>query len=212
MTDDGAPARRGRDAIEARVFAAAEQLLAQAPARDLTVEDLLRAARVARRTFYKYFDNKEAVIAALAHRTLRAMYPDVGPFFSGDTPHDDSRMRASLLRATSLWAEHRGVLRLFFEHWQDVPQIRDGWLEMLEHFTALMAAEIDGERSAGRAPAGPDSRALAATLIWATAHNVYIAGLQIDDDLLGEGATVEPLLRLWHGAIYGAASTDRRNA
>lgn len=69
--------------------------------------------------------------------------------------------------------------------------------------TTAIAAEIDAERTAGQAPLGPDSRKLAAMLLWSTSHTIYIAGLGADHDLPGEAALLDAFTALWIGTIYG---------
>jgi TetR/AcrR family transcriptional regulator, ethionamide resistance regulator len=105
-----------------------------------------------------------------------------------------------------VWTTHRPVLRAVAENWHAVPELRAAWLDTVEHFKAAITNEIDGGRAAGYIPAGPDSRQLTALLLWATERSLYIAGLGADGDLPNEQVTVELLIALWVGAIYGGAA------
>lgn len=198
------PAGRQSGDVERRVFAATERLLGEVRARDLTVAQILTEAQISRRTFYAYFQSKDQVIIALVERTMREMPAIAEPFLARGA--DQSRrdaLRGSLQRAIEVWSEHRLVLRAVAEHWHESPAIRDSWLAVIERFTTAIAAEIDTERAAGQAPLGPDSRKLAATLLWSTSHTIYIAGLGVDNDLPWEAELLDAFTALWIGTIYG---------
>ena len=73
-----------------------------------------------------------------------------------------------------------------------------------------LAAAIDRDRAAGLAVKGPSSHQLAAMLLWSSDRCLYVASLGIDDDLPGERETVEPLMAIWMGAVYGAEPVAKR--
>jgi hypothetical protein len=95
------------------------------------------------------------------------------------------------------------VLRALHEHWAVVPEFSAAWRDIFDRFTDAIATSIDRDREAGLAPAGPDSRQLAAMLLLSTDQCMYIAGLGADEDLPHERAVVAPLLILWLGCVYG---------
>jgi AcrR family transcriptional regulator len=51
--------------VKATILAAAMKLLSHRPLAEIRVEDILAGARIARRTFYRYFKSKEDVMAGL---------------------------------------------------------------------------------------------------------------------------------------------------
>ncbi len=55
------------------IIAGAELVFSQKALADITVEDLLTAGRISRRTFYKSFSNKQAVLAALYRTRTQAL-------------------------------------------------------------------------------------------------------------------------------------------
>ena len=188
---------------EQRICDAAEKLLQQVRAADLTVEEILGEAEISRRTFYSYFASKYAVISSLALRTLAQAYSQQEPFFAGATrAKQRAALEAGISRACAVWAEHRAVLSAVIEHWRDVPELREIWLGVIDRFTDDMAAQIDLQRAAGAAPAGVDSHRIAQTLIWSGAYTIYLAGLPESTHIPDERSVVEMLVNGWAAAVY----------
>jgi AcrR family transcriptional regulator len=197
-------ARDGSTQAEQQIFAATERLLASVTARELSVAQILEEAKVSRGTFYHYFSSKWEVIIALATSVMEDIHGWIELFSGGgeDVPPQEA-LRESIEKGSLIWAQHRAVLRAIVEHWREVPELRKMWLGVMEKYVGEIAAEIDRDRDAGLAPPGPDSRALAGTLMWSTANALYMAGLDDAASLPDEEAVIEPLFRLWHGAIFG---------
>jgi AcrR family transcriptional regulator len=193
------------------IFEAAERLLANVPLHDISVADIIKEAKVARATFYFYFSSKYAVVVGLLERVMDEIYDVVQPFRdrAADEP-PETALRRSLEASTVVWSAHRAAIRATVEHWHAIPELGDLWLGVVKRFTAAVAAEIDRQRGEGSAPPGVDSRQLAAGVIWATERILYIGGLGVDEDLPGETDTVDMLMALWLGALYGAPSPADR--
>jgi TetR/AcrR family transcriptional regulator, ethionamide resistance regulator len=193
----------GSDA-ERSIFQATEQLLAEVPLHELSVAQIISAAGVSRATFYFYFSSKFAVVTGLLAQIMDEIFQVVQPFVSrADGQDPESALRQSLQDSTKLWAAHRPALGAVMEHWHAVPELRVLWLGVVQRFAAAVAAEIDREREEGLAPPGPDSRHIAAALIWSTERCLYVAGLGVDENIPREEDLVEPLLALWLGGVYG---------
>jgi EthR-like transcriptional regulator len=90
----------------------------------------------------------------------------------------------------------------------EIPLLRTMGLTALDRIRDGIAAEIDRERAAGLAPPGPDSRQLVATLLWATANCLYIAGLDDIEDLPSETEISESIVALWLRTLYEAERSD----
>lgn len=67
----GAPQRSHARSNRARILSAARDELSRNP--DASIEDIARAAQVARRTLYGHFTNRQALIAALAEEAKQAL-------------------------------------------------------------------------------------------------------------------------------------------
>jgi len=98
-------------------------------------------------------------------------------------------------------------MRACVEHWHEVPELKEVWLSLLRRFADAIAAEIDRERADGNAPPGPPSRSLAATLIWSSERCLYVASSGSDTDLPDMDLTLECLITLWTGVVYGPVRT-----
>jgi AcrR family transcriptional regulator len=195
----------GTSETELAIFAATERLLAEVPLHDISVAQIIEEAKVARATFYFYFSSKYAVVAGLLAQVMDEIYEVVEPFRArSDDEAPDMALRRSLEAATVVWGGHRAAIRATVEHWHAVPEIGALWLGVVERFTDAVAAEIDRERREGLAAPGLDSRQLAAGVIWSTERILYIGGLGVDADLPTEKDTVDLLMALWMGALYGS--------
>jgi AcrR family transcriptional regulator len=189
------------------IFDATERLLAAEGLHEISVAHILRESGVSRATFYFYFSSKFAVVTGLLARVYDRLFDVVQPFVSrnaGESP--EGALHRSLDAAAAIWRQHRPLLRALHEHWAVVAELGAAWHSISVRFTDAVAASIDKDRAAGLAVAGPDSRQLAALLLWSTDQCLYIAGLGADDDLPGEHATVEPLMTMWLGCLYGSSA------
>lgn len=64
--DTGAPGvQLGEETVRSMVLAGGAQVFAASGVRAASVEDILQAAKISRRTFYRFYDGKEAVMMAL---------------------------------------------------------------------------------------------------------------------------------------------------
>jgi AcrR family transcriptional regulator len=196
-----------------QIFAATERLLEQVSVHELSVAQIIEGAGVSRATFYFYFSSKYAVIVGLLGHVMDEIYDVARPFLErpDDEPPDEA-LRRGITAAAQLWSTHRLAMRAVSEHWHAVPELRSLWLEVVERFTDAFAAEIDRQRKAGLAPAGPDTRPLVASLLWATERCFYVAGLGVDDALPSEEVAAQALYELWYGAIYAGlpAATPKK--
>jgi AcrR family transcriptional regulator len=202
-------AHAGDSDTELAIFGATERLLAAVPLHELSVAQIIEEAGISRATFYFYFSSKYAVVTGLLARVMDEIYEVMQPFVRrrSDAVAEDP-LRESLEAAAAVWGAHRASLRAVMEHWHAVPELGTLWLGVVRRFASGLAIDIERERAAGLAPDGIDSQQLADALIWATERCMYVAGLGADKNLPSEAETVEPLLALWLGTIYGPRTND----
>ena len=74
---------------------------------------------------------------------------------------------------------------------------------MIARLVATAEAKIDRERSAGRAPAGADSHAIAAAMIWMNERCFYLHSLGSGSPWPTDDALIDALAAVWTGAVYG---------
>jgi AcrR family transcriptional regulator len=203
-----APDRSGKHAggsdAEQAILDATERLLRETSLHELSVAQIIGAAGISRATFYFYFGSKFAVLTPLVEHAINEIFrvsrQSLAP---GPGQPLDVAMRRRIEASARVWAANRPVLQATVENWNAVPELREVWLRALGGLTTALAAEIDAERALGRAPAGPDSRSLAATLVWTTERCLYVSGLNVPDSIGDREETVDALTRLWLGAMYG---------
>jgi TetR/AcrR family transcriptional regulator, ethionamide resistance regulator len=200
--------RRGNDGnadTRSQIFAATEELLAKVPLHDLSVAQIIEQAEISRATFYAYFSSKFDVVAGLLTKVADDSYEVARVFIerADDEPPDEA-LRRALEETARLWRAHRFALRAAVEHWHSVAELKTIWLGAVARFTDAIVGEIDRQRAIGIAPRGVDSTELTTALLCSTERSFYIAGLDIDTPLSGEGEAVPALYALWRGSIYGA--------
>ena len=203
---------RNSDAEQA-ILAATERLLAETSLHELSVAQIISAAGISRATFYFYFGSKFAVLTALVDRAIGDIRSVSQQMLgrTGELPIEVA-MRQRIQASARIWDANRAVFQATVENWNAIPELRTMWLSALGRLTKALATEIDRERALGRAPTGPDSHALAATLVWTTERCLYVSGLGLADTLDGEQSTVEALTRIWLGAMYGGGAGDHAAA
>jgi AcrR family transcriptional regulator len=196
---------------EATILAATERLLERGPLSQLSVAGILEESGISRATFYFYFSSKFAVVTSLLTKLYDDMFEVVQPYVARDeSKPPDAALREALDAGAALWGSHRAALRAVHEHWPMIPELREVWLRIMERFTDAVGARIDKDRRAKVASPGPDSRQLAAALLWGTDRCLYVAGLAVDPNLPAERDAVDPLVAIWFGSIYGASANPKR--
>jgi AcrR family transcriptional regulator len=194
---------RSSDAEQA-ILAATEGLLGDTSLHELSVAQIITAAGVSRATFYFYFSSKFAVLTALVDRVIGEIFEVSRQFLQQTNGLPISASMPQRIEASArVWAANRPVLQAAVENWNAIPELRAVWPAALARLTAGLTAEIERDRALGRAPVGPDSRSLAATLVWTTERCLYVSGLGIEGTLNDGADTVEALTRIWLGALYG---------
>jgi AcrR family transcriptional regulator len=161
--------------------AAALRLFSERGYGGATMEDIAEAATVTVGTVYRYFRDKEALLASLVE--CAAAEPLLGPRPSADSAADPlSQFRAAL---TAIWSAsrrspHGDMLRLMVAESGNAPElVRQYRTAVLDPAVHLLAGILDG----GRAGDGPVLRARA------TLANLLGASL-----LAGSGAIGESLI------------------
>jgi AcrR family transcriptional regulator len=186
------------------IFAATARLLARQSFNDISVAQILTEAKISRATFYFYFASKFSVLSGLLERAMNDIFETVQPFLAR-SPEDPPTvaLQRSIRAVTQAWHRHRPVLQAANHHWHSEPELRNLWLAIVERFVAAGAVEIEREREAGLITSQVASRTLAASLFWATERVLYIAGLGVEPSLADEEASVDTLVAMWRGTLYG---------
>lgn len=164
----------------------------------ITIAEIAKRAGLTRSAFYFYFENKAAAVAA----TLEEMYDEV--FAVTDVlvgPGEPAeRIEAAVRGLVEFWDRHRHLYRAVLEARSASAEVRRMWEQDRQGFIPAIAAMIDGERAAGRAPGGGDSAALADVLL-------LLNERLLERLTLGEGLDrenyVQAVVTVWLRTVYG---------
>jgi AcrR family transcriptional regulator len=189
------------------ILDATERLLAHETFAELSVERICDEAGTTRATFYHYFGSKHDALAALANELWEGVFATIAPYTQGpDAP--ERTIRSTFQQAWQIWIDHAPVFRALAENWTDDPELAGQWASIIDRFTAAIAAEIDRERATGAAPPGPDSRELAAVLLWSTAHCLHISGVGASKHMPEQRDLFNTMMTVWLRSVYGADHAD----
>lgn len=165
---------------------------------DIHVADISRGAGVTRSAFYFYFENKAAAVAALMSEVYAEVTAVTAVLTGPGEPAD--RVRTTIGNLVDAFDRHRHVYSAMLAARATSPTVQQLWDEDRQSFVAPVAAMIEAERAAGRAPAGVDATALAAMLLELNDRLLerVARGGPVDRALL-----VEATVAIWLGAVYG---------
>src|SRR5688500_14513438 len=166
---NGAGSRRKRskgDLTSQASLDTAEQLLETKPLDEIAVDELTSGAGISRSTFYFHFESREAVLYALSERVAEGLHDSAALWLRrGSEPPEDS-IRRAIASTVSLWRAHGPVLRAAVRARDTSELVRGFWSGVARRFIDATEQQIEIERGAGVAVAGPPSaRALATALV-----------------------------------------------
>ena len=184
----------------AKLLAAARRAFAELGYARTRVEDIVARAGVGHGTFYAYFPNKRAALAALIHENAATLVELAGqPWRPGD-------VRASLVEVlrglSDLYDRDADLIALWTEASIQDPQLGRVLDEVRRQFVGRIARNI--ERAAAQGLTRPVDPLTAATALAAMAEqSMYLRAVRkeaLDRDLL-----VDTLADLWLHALYAGA-------
>jgi AcrR family transcriptional regulator len=196
-------APRKGDLTEQAILDTAARLLADRSLASIGIDELAAGAGISRPSFYFYFASREAVLRALAERITDQLYHASGAWLrrSDESPAD--AIRRTLEANLALWRQHGAVLRATVNARDTDPELGELWDGVARRFVDATEAQIERERAAGLARAGPPSaRSLAAVLVGMNHRALHDASTRrargpADREL------VDTLSAVWLRAVYG---------
>jgi AcrR family transcriptional regulator len=190
------------------ILDAAERLLTASGARDLSVARLVSDARVSREAFAAHFPSTQALLESLVDRSLWRIYQAVLAPVPAEGSTGEAAIRDRLSQAAVTVDANRGVLVAAVENWLTVPGVQRAWIARMREFVDAATELISRERDQGRAPAGPDAKQLATTLVWSTERCVTVALIGVDSSFADRGDVIATIARLWWGTVYAPPPTE----
>jgi len=177
--------RAERGANRAAIVAAAEAALRERPFREVTVEDLMQAAGLARTQFYRHFDDLSDLVLKVA----------VG-VFEGIVEHherlvdiatlDAPTLRAAIAPAVEAFVEHGPLVRALSEAATHDEVVEGFYVDAQERYIALTARLVMRAVAEG-APIANGAQ---------TARLLHLANLAYLIDAFGGDPKVEPEVAL----------------
>jgi AcrR family transcriptional regulator len=194
------PAKRAerREAVEARVFAAVEKLLGEGLTyTEISVQQIITEAGVARSTFYGYFHDKSDLLQRLA-TTLRES------FFLSAASWDPAEGLPGLVRVFEeilrRHREHLPLLAAITETAAYDPAVRSFYNADLDAFEARVTQDLRELQAQGSTDPAIDPVATSRVVVWggeqAIAHHMST------DDGSGDAAFAAQMAALWWYGAY----------
>ncbi|WP_084027707.1 TetR/AcrR family transcriptional regulator [Mycobacterium avium] len=163
-----------REEIAQRVFAAAERLLAEgASFAEISVEQLITGAAIARSTFYVYFEDKGALLGELTERVTQELGEAASAWFtlpSGSTRDD---LKAALGTLVGAYRQHRHMLAAVAETAAYDPRVRAQYDRVMERRFEDMNVSFREQQAAGLIRADLDVTIISPWLAWMLDRGLY---------------------------------------
>lgn len=208
------PARaRGRRATrpsgddrEAAILRTLEEMLAERPFAEISVDDLAKGAGLSRPTFYFYFASKDAVLARLFAQAITAS--GAGQQQSPDVPEDpQGAWHDGIYAFFDALRPHRAVLLAGLGAMATNAELQQMWSAYMSSWVDYTSALITRERERGAAPDTIPAHDLATALNLMNERVLFAAQLT-QKPTLPEEAALEALAHIWITSIYGGASAS----
>jgi AcrR family transcriptional regulator len=197
---------RGNPAKRLLLMEAALRVLDLKNIVDVTVDDIVQEAGVARGTFYIYFKDKYDILAALARRINDQLFDQSHLKLDRQTPPFE-RIRASLHTVLDTWTMHAGLFRSLTQ----MALSRADFLELNQELRAPFLRQIrrDLERSVERGHASPMdtavvAKALAAMMDWLCLLWFGLGEAPFENASNELDHVADELARMWYRAVYAA--------
>jgi len=194
-------ARRDRDQIQAAVTAATLGLAEEVAFKDLTVDQIARAAGLSRTAFYFYFRSKHDLLRAAMEEVSDEAFREADRWWHGEG-EPRSLIRAAIEGVVDVYQRHVNLMRVGQEVAMYDPEMAALWQELMGRFIDATAEHLRAEQAAGRLrPLEPG--AAAESLVWMMERCNYV--------YLGLGRRsrtqmVETLTAIWYHALYPDAA------
>jgi AcrR family transcriptional regulator len=193
--------RPGREQIQAAVTAATLELAEESAFKDLTVDQIARAAGLSRTAFYFYFRSKHDLLRAAMEEVSDEAFTEADRWWHGEG-EPQSLIRAAIEGVVDVYQRHVNLMRVGQEVAMYDPEMAALWQELMGRFIEATAEHLRAEQAAGRLrPLEPG--AAAESLVWMMERCNYV--------YLGLGRRsrtemVETLTAIWFHALYPDAA------
>ena len=166
------------------------------PFKNLTVDELARAAGLSRTAFYFYFPGKEEALMSAANDVTAEFYERADTWWHGEGPPEE-RVRTALAGILDVYVRHAALLRAAVEVTSYSKEFEDFYKSLLDRFVRATAEHLRREQEAGRLR-DLDCDVVAEGLVWMAERCNHV--------LIQQGRTpeelVDALTAVWVHALY----------
>jgi AcrR family transcriptional regulator len=207
-TDTRDERRARREGVRTALSDALIELVEETAFKDISVDDVARAAGITRSAFYLYFRDKHELLIAAAAGAAQALYDEADRWRNG-RGRPERRLREALAGVAAVYERHTGLLRAIIEVSGYDDEMRLFWRELVGRFVDATTEHLRTEQRAGRVPRELEPQATAETLVWMVERCCYVYLAR------GERSVpelVEALTATWCAALYPAALRRPRSS
>jgi AcrR family transcriptional regulator len=190
--------RRRREEARDAVMGAAMELAEGGPFRDVTVDEIARAAGLSRSAFYTHFRDKQDLLLVAVTDVADELDRMADRWWQGEGPPAE-RVRQALDGIVAVYAEHAALLRVATEVSTYDEEVRRVWLAIVERLVEATADHIRAEQEAGLISAAVEPRATAEGLIWMCERCAYVYHARGER---GPDQLVAAMAPIWTAALY----------
>jgi len=187
-----------RDDVRAAVRAAMLELLDQKSFKDLTIDEIAKAAGLSRTAFYFYFKSKNEVLAEVAQLVAAELYDETEEWWSGDgTPRES--VRSALAKTARTWDHNAALMRAAGEVAGYDSDFALLYRSLTFGFIERATERIQLHQQDGLARTDIDAKALAESLVWMFERNCQVL---ICTDRRPVDEVVDAMTTIWLHAVY----------
>lgn len=195
-----AKGRQTRDALEQ----AARKLFAERGFHGTTLGDITSAAGKSPAAFYRYFTDKEDLLAALAKSFLRDVVTPSGLRLSlPESPDDDAFFTAVVTGYWTMFKQNIGIMIAVAQLAATQPRFAQVQNEFRRFGIDIVAASVHRAQEQGYATElNPEHTAAAIALLFENFTTVFVGSSSIGVQMNDQDA-IATLSRIWKKTLYG---------
>ncbi|MDG4664487.1 TetR/AcrR family transcriptional regulator [Mycobacterium sp. 236(2023)] len=195
-----AKGRQTRDAIEQ----AARKLFAERGFHGTTLSDITSAAGKSPAVFYRYFTDKEDLLAALAERFLHEVVAPSGLSVSlPQSPDDDAFFTTVVTGYWTMFKQNIGIMIAVAQLATTQPRFALVQNEFRRFGMDIVAASVRRAQEQGHgAELNPEHTAAAIALLFENFTTVFVGASGLGVDMNDQDA-IATLSRIWKKTLYG---------
>lgn len=168
------PRRRRRpEEAEREILEAADRLLRERPFHELTVDELMRATTLSRKSFYVYFRDRYELLTRLV-APLRAKLDEANAPFVTPTNDPVASGRAALLAVAEIFVQDGALIRALAEASRYDAEANKVWREFNEPVIQAFTERIRADVASGAIPdPGIDEEAAVRALVGMNLYTLF---------------------------------------